>query len=317
MKTMLFWHTSEVKCSVNMQEFNYVLCIAKHQNLTKAAQELYISQPTLSKFLQKLEREMDGKLFNRIGNRFVPTHLGRRYMEYARRMLEVNQDWERELLDLNACQEGELNIAFPLMRSSCMVPHILPIFHATYPGIRVNLREETYAIQERLLLDDELDFAVFNEGHPHPRLEYEKLQKEEILLLLPPHHPLASKAVERDGFAHPWMDLKLFAEEPFILHFPEQTTGHIARQLFEFYEIDPPVPFYTRNTQACAMLCQQGMGASFVPEGYLRGMHFHEPPLCFSVGEKGTFSQLTIAYRKGAYLPSYAREFIRIAKENV
>ncbi len=300
---------------MNLQELNYVLCIAKHQNLTKAARELYISQPTLSKFLQKLEREMDGKLFSRIGNRFVPTHLGRRYLEYARRMLEVHQDWERERLDLNACQEGELNVAFPLMRSSCMIPRILPRFHAQYPGIRVNLREETYAIQERLLLDDELDFAVFNEGNPHPKLEYEALETEEILLMLPPGHPRASKAVARDGFAYPWMDLRYLAEEPFLLHFPEQTTGQIARQLFQFYEINPPVPFCTRNTQACILLCQQGMGAAFVPEGYVRGMHFDAPPLCFSVGESGTFSPLTIAYRKGVYLPGYAREFIRIAKE--
>ena len=52
---------------MNVQELHYILCIAKHQNLTKAAQELYISQPTLSKYLQKLERELDGKLFSRNG----------------------------------------------------------------------------------------------------------------------------------------------------------------------------------------------------------------------------------------------------------
>ena len=299
---------------MNVQELNYVLCIAKHQNLTKAAQELYISQPTLSKYLQKLEREVGGKLFNYSGSRFVPTYLGRRYMDYARRMLEVDQDWQRELLDLNACQAGELNIAFPLMRSFCMVPRILPVFHEKFPGVRVNLREETCAIQERLLLDDELDFGIFNESRPHPRLEYEPLLREEILLMLPPGHPLAEKAQQREGFSHPWMDLHLLGQEPFILHFPEQTTGGIARQLFACYEIDPPVPFCSRNSQVCAMLCQQGLGAAFIPQRYIEAMHFDAPPLCFSVGEAGAFSHLTIAFRKGAYLPAYAREFIRIAR---
>lgn len=302
---------------MNIQELNYVLCIAKHQNLTKAAQELYISQPTLSKFLQKLEREVDGKLFSRSGNRYLPTYLGRRYLEYARRMLELDQDWQRELLDLNACREGELNIAFPLMRSSCMVPRILPVFHEQYPGIRVNLMEETYAIQERLLLDDQLDFAVFNEARPHPRLAYEELLREEVLLMLPPGHPLAARGVQREGFSHPWMDLRLLAEQPFLLHFAEQTTGRIAQELFAYYGIQPPVVLRTRNTQVCASLCQQGMGACFVPQRYAAGMHLDRPPLCFSVGEQGAFSPLTIAYRKGAYLPSYARAFIRIAKEYV
>lgn len=53
---------------MNIHELNYVLCIAKHQNMTKAARELYISQPTLSKHLGKLERELGIKLFNRVDN---------------------------------------------------------------------------------------------------------------------------------------------------------------------------------------------------------------------------------------------------------
>lgn len=58
---------------MNYSELHYILCIAKHQNLTRAAQELYISQPTLTKHLQKLEREMGAKLFSRNGNTYVPT----------------------------------------------------------------------------------------------------------------------------------------------------------------------------------------------------------------------------------------------------
>lgn len=300
---------------MNIQELNYVLCIARHQNLTEAAQELYLSQPTLSKYLQKLEREMGGKLFSRIGNRYVPTYLGRRYLEYARRMLELDRDWHRELQDLNASREGELNIAFPLMRSSCLVPRVLPVFHARYPGIRINLREESCDIQEKLLLNDQLDFAIFNEGHPHPRLTYEELLREEVLLVLPQGHPLEACGVERPGCNYPWMDLRLLAKEPFVLHYPDQTTGRIAQDLFDFYEIQPPVPFRTRSTQVCAALCQEGMGACFLPQRYLQTLDPQHQLPCFSVGEQGTFSRLTIAYRKGAYLPSYAQAFIHISKE--
>ncbi|MDO4168348.1 MAG: LysR family transcriptional regulator [Lachnospiraceae bacterium] len=302
---------------MDVQKFNYILCIAKHQNLTKAARELYISQPTLSKYLQKLERELDGKLFSRSGNCYTPTYLGRRYMNYAKKMLELSQDWEKELSDLNSFKEGELNIAFPLMRSSCMIPKILPIFHEKYPGVKVNFLEETYAIQERLLLDDQLDFAIFNEAGPHPKLTYETLLNEEILLLLAPDHPLAKCGIKRENCKHLWMDMKLLEKEPFILNFPDQTTGKKEIELFEKYEINPPVPFHSRNPQACALLSQQGLGACLIPETYVKNMHFEQKPACFSVGDGGVFSTLTIAYRKGAYLPSYARDFIKIAQENV
>ena len=302
---------------MNVQELNYMLCVAKHQNLTKAAQELYISQPTLSKYLHKLEGELGGKLFSRSGNRYLPTYLGRRYLEYARHMLEIHEDWQRELEDLNSSQDGELNVAFPLMRSSCMAPRILPKFHEKYPGVRVNLMEETFAIQEKLILDDQLDFAVFNEGRPNPHLEYEPLLKEEILLMLPPDHPLCGSGVSRPGMNYPWMDLRRLADQPFVLHFPDQTTGAVTQKLFAYYDLHPPVPVQTRNPQVCLQLCQQGLGACLIPQRYVEAVPWTKAPAVFSVGETGTFSQLTIAYRRGIYLTSYAREFIRIAKEFV
>ena len=76
---------------MNYHELKYILCIAKYQNLTKAAQELYISQPTLTKHLQKLEREMGTKLFSRSGNSYTPTFAGRKYMEYTERSCRYNR----------------------------------------------------------------------------------------------------------------------------------------------------------------------------------------------------------------------------------
>ena len=244
---------------MNFQELNYALSIARYQNLTKAAEELYISQPTLSKCLQKLEREMGGKLFSRSGNTYVPTYLGRRYLEYARKVLALNQDWERELKDMNACMDGELNIAFPLMRSSCMVPSIMKVFHKKYPGVRVNFMEEAHAIQEKLLLNDELDFGIFNETRPHPKLSYETLLREEILLVMPPDHPMAGRGIKKSEMKHLWMDLRLLEKEEFILHFPDQTTGQLALELFETWGIKPQVSVRTRNTETSVRLCMEGM----------------------------------------------------------
>lgn len=195
----------------------------------------------------------------------------------------------------------------------------MSVFHEKYLGIKVNLLEETYAIQEKLLLDDRLDFGIFNEAKPHPKLEYEVLLKEEVLLVMPENHPLASCGIKRDGKKYPWFNLKLLEKESFILHFPEQTTGQIALGLFEQYQIQPYVPIRTRNTETCVKLCQRGIGMCFIPENYIKNMEFERErkPVCFSVGDGGVFSTLTIAYRKGAYLPVYARDFIKISQENV
>ncbi len=133
--------------------------------------------------------------------------------------------------------------------------------------------------------------------------------------MLSRENPLVARGEKREKCRYPWMNLKFLENEPFILHFPDQTTGRIALELFEKYEINPPVPFHTRNSQVCALLAYQGIGACLIPESYVKNMKFDHEPACFSVGDEGIFSTLTIAYRKGTYLSVYARDFIKIAQK--
>lgn len=148
---------------MDLQDMRFALCIARHQNLTKAARELYVSQPTLSKCLQKLEEEAPGKLFTRIDNRYCPTYLGEQYLNYARSVLALERQWKQTVADVDALQEGELNIALPLMRSYCILPKVVTAFREKYPRFTLNIYEESTGVQEKLLLDSKIDFAIFNE----------------------------------------------------------------------------------------------------------------------------------------------------------
>ena len=69
---------------MDFRELTYVMAIAKHKNITKAAESLYLTQPTLSKFLKALEEEVGQPLFRRLGNKYIPTYAGERYIERAR-----------------------------------------------------------------------------------------------------------------------------------------------------------------------------------------------------------------------------------------
>ena len=304
MKTIPKWNSR--KDYMNIQELEYILCIAKHQNLTKAAQELYISQPTLSKHLKKLEQEMNGKLFSRSGNRYIPTHLGRQYMEYAKKVLNLHANWQKELEDLTSYKTGELNIAFPPLRSSCIIPKVMPAFHEKYPNVKINFLEESNEIEEKLLQNETIDFAVFNETVPNPNLSYEIIGKEEILMMLP-----------NKQFDTEYIDLNEVKEEPFVLNFQNQTTGKIVAAEFENHNIKPNVLFHTRNTQASALLCQQGYGICFIPRNYVDIIHFDTPPHLYSVGKEGIYSTLVVAYRKNKYMTEYEKEFIRLIRENL
>ena len=87
---------------MDLREQEYVVALAKHKSITKAAEELFITQPTLSIFISRLEERMGIRLFERIGKRFIPTYAGESYLKNARQMLVLENQFHAELSDLIA-----------------------------------------------------------------------------------------------------------------------------------------------------------------------------------------------------------------------
>ena len=88
---------------MDFRELQFITAIARHQNITKAAEALYITQPALSKFLASLENELGLKLFDRVDRKYIPTYAGGRYLEYARTILDTKASLDSELADIIAC----------------------------------------------------------------------------------------------------------------------------------------------------------------------------------------------------------------------
>lgn len=299
---------------LDFKELRYIACIARNQNLTKAAQELYISQPSLSKFLHNLENSMEIKLFNRLGNKFVLTYAGERYLEYAERILLIKKDLDDEMNDISALRDGRLNIAFPQTRCAYMAPAILPEFKRAYPNVRVNLFEASSNELEKMLLNGKVDIAIFNGPVNHAELAFEILANEELVLAVSKNHPLAGSGKTVKGCRYPWIDLKRFKNDNFILHDPEQRTEQIAMQVFNQKKMVPHVILRTHSTEAAVRLAASGFGVCFVSENNVKHIALETNPVLFSVGSFKTETELLAVYRRGAYLPQYARDYIRIAK---
>lgn len=300
---------------LDFKELQYILCIARNKNLTKASQELYISQPSLSKFLHNLENNMGIQLFNRLGNKFVLTYSGERYVDYAKRILLIKKDLDDEMNDIYALRDGRLNIAFPQTRCSYMAPAILPEFKTAYPHIKVNLFEASSNDLEQLLLNGKVDIAIFNGPVNHADLSCEILDKEEIVLVVSKEHPLTHCGNIKEGNKYPWIDIKQFKNDHFILHYPEQRTEQIATQIFNENKIVPHVILRTHSTEGAVRLAASGFGVCFVSENHMKHISLETNPVLFSVGNLRTEVELLAVSRKGAYLPQYAKDYIRIAKK--
>lgn len=303
---------------MDLREIKYLLCIYRAKGITKAAEELYISQPALSKFLKNLEARIGAPLFNRLGNELVPTYLGERFIAYALEIERLQNDCEMECNDLLGEQRGQLSIAVTFMRSSSLLPEVLRRFYMEYPRVQVNLLEEARLLEDHMLSDKGVHLLLCNEPYSRSQLIYEEVGREEILLVAAADDPIKNMAQSRSDCRYPWIDLSVTTAEPFLLHPIDQTTGRIAREALQQAGVTTPhVVMETCNAGLALQLAASGMGLAFVPESYAHKICSDRKPALYSIGKPKTETILYVAYQKGRYLPSYALRFIAILREEL
>lgn len=303
---------------MELKEARYILAIAKHKSISKAAQSLYISQPSLSKYLSNLENELDTKLFSRINNLYVPTYAGERYLYYAKNIEALCMEWNTELDDMIHTGRGRLTISMPVMISNCIIHPTLSKFNSLYPNVILNIIEDVHFVAEHSLQDPTIDLTLYN-VHEFPKnMDYDVLRKEEVVIILQKDNPLTSYAQSKEGFSHPWIDLSLFSNENFLLLYPDQNTGGIANNLFKEYDMTPHILLHTRNIELCIRLAIEGTGITFAPESYYYYIEKNYPGIstCLSVGKQTLSSNLIAAHQKGKYLPQYAKDYIEIIRKH-
>lgn len=300
---------------MNFRELTYIIAIAKHQNITKAADSLYISQPTLTKFIQNIEKELGQKLFRRLGNKFQLTYAGEVYVEKAHRILLLKKELDHELSDIMKSNIGILKVAFPVMRGTYMLPCTLPIFNSLYPNVRLNIVEANSDALETMLINGETDLAFFNLPIKSNNIDFEIISHEEILLITSANHPLAQYATVKSDCKYPWIDINLLKDEKFILQVPSQRTRQIVDELFRKNHITPNIALETRNIQASLLLAAQGYGVCFICETHLKHIVSEKETRCFSIGSPATTVDFVAAFPKKTYLPYHAKEYIKIVRD--
>lgn len=300
---------------MDFKDLNYVLAVSKYQNITKAANSLYISQPTLTKFLQNLESDLGQKLFKKMGNRFMLTYAGERYVKKAGEILQLKKELDNELSDIIKSNIGVLNIAFPVMRGTYMLPCTLPIFRSLYPNVIINIKESASVTLEGMILSGETDLAFFNKPVKSPEVDYEVISHEEMLLIMSVDHPMANMGVTINTCAHPWFDLTLLQEERFILQETNQRSRLTVDRVFQQVGFHPQRMLITSNIRAAAELVSKNYGVAFVTDTHLKHMNFLDKLMCFSFGTPSTMVDFVAAYRKGSYLNYHANEYIKIVKD--
>jgi DNA-binding transcriptional LysR family regulator len=176
---------------MDLQQLKGFLAVAKHSSFSKASEELYRTQPAISKQIRALEESLETKLFHRLGRRIQLTDAGEILYRHAVRVFQVLNEARETISELKGLQKGHLRIAAASTVGTYMLPRALGRFKRRYPGIDISLAITNKARVLEQILEHEADL-----GFVGPPVQPEELQKEEYLLdelvlIVDPNHPLA------------------------------------------------------------------------------------------------------------------------------
>ena len=141
---------------MDFREMLYITTVADCRSITVAARKLYISQPSLSHIVSKVEQDVGVKLFDRGTSPLTITYAGEKYVETARKILLMSDNLRKELIDAGLGEKGRIVFGMPTERAGYMLPAVIPEFKKQYPGIELHVIEaKSDELSEKMKEGDE------------------------------------------------------------------------------------------------------------------------------------------------------------------
>ncbi len=301
---------------MTQNELLYILTIAEHGNITRAAQELFISQPSLSESLNKVEQEFGKKLFDRTQDGLIPTAFGLRYLETAKKILNRLKRLETDLDEYRQMRRGKLTFGIPMNLGTYLLPKILPAFQELYPDITVQFKENNSSELDKLMLSGKLDFSIMHYEIPNEAIHYELLAEDDFYLVMP--LALARRYNFPEYRPLSIYDLKALEKEPFLMVASRQKLRQVADSILNQLSIKPTIRYTTKNMETAKRLAAAGMGITFLPQSYLNLFSGVENLACYPLDASLKASwKLVIGYPDSRLLSRCSKEFIRFLKQKM
>lgn len=231
--------------------------VALNLSFTKASNELFITQPAISKHIKELEAEYEVKLFNRIGNKISLTPAGNILLTYADRIVSLHNEIKFELSQLNGNTEGILRIGASSTITQYVIPAVLAKFNKRFPEIKLSLINGNTEIIEKRLLKNEIDVGIV-EGKPtNTDIRYSPFLNDELLVFASAQNLTIPNPVTNDEF------LRL----PLVLRERGSGTLEIIENSLHQYQISPKqlnVLLFLGSTEAIKSFIKTGNGVGIV-----------------------------------------------------
>jgi DNA-binding transcriptional LysR family regulator len=234
--------------------------VARRGNLSRAAEALYVSQPTLTARLQGLEAELGEQLFVRTRRGMRLTEAGEAFLPYAEHTVQAISDGRDRLSELRRGTVGKLLLGAPSTVSTYALPALLARFTAEHPGVRLSVMTGTSEEILELVLHDRIQIGLMR-ALGHPEVEAVPVYSDALLAVVSPSHRLAGRKVR----------LAELAGESLVLFGRSSSYRAFTHAVFRQAGVMPDSVLELDNIEAAKKMVEHGIGISLVPHSAVTG----------------------------------------------
>ncbi|WP_373528977.1 LysR substrate-binding domain-containing protein [Nostoc sp.] len=225
---------------------------ARHSSFTRAAEELFLTQPTVSMQIKQLTKSVGLPLFEQVGKRLYLTEAGRELFVTCRQIFENIAQYEMKVADLKGLKQGQLRLAV-ITTAKYFIPRLLGPFCELYPGIDISLQVTNHEqILERM--SNNLDDLYIMSQIPENRdVTCEPFLENPLIVFAPINHPLSKETN---------IPIQRLSDEPFIMREPGSGTRRAVQSLFEEQGVKVKVKLELGSNEAIKQAIAGGLGIS-------------------------------------------------------
>ena len=307
----------------------YVYEVYKERSFTKAAQNLYISQPSLSARIKKIEEIIGEPLFDRSTTPLQLTEVGKVYIEAAEEITQIEQRVENYINDLAGLKTGKLAVGASTLFAAYVVPSLITQFNQKFPDVHIQLIEGNTAELEEMLGSNALDFVIDNYHYDSILYNIELYCEENILLAVPKHfavneelgmYQLSYKNIKNKNYLnqkYPAVPLGRFADLPFIMLTQGNDTRTRGDRLCRNVGFKPNIVLEFNQQSTAYMASSTQLGATFISDILVSQLPTFENLVYYKLDGEEAKRKVFFYYKTHKYKTRVMEEFIRMMHEQI
>lgn len=302
---------------------DYIYEVYKERSISKAAANLYISQPSLSAKIIKLESELGMPIFDRSTSPIRLTEFGKIYIKAVETVRETERSVESFISDSNMLRTGELTVGASNVFAAYTLPPIIAEFKNKYPDVKINLIEGNTEMLEELLSTNRVDIVMDNNRYD-AELYDRALSSEEMILFAVPklfgecdsvgtygidEESIRSKEYRKPSF--PTVPLSAFSNVPLIMLTPNNDTRIRADKMCREAGFQPRIALEVHQQATAYMIATTNMGATFISDTLIEKMPSHENMTYYKIDSEAAQRQVYFYFKRHKYKSRAVEEFMK------